>query len=265
VIRLAKQCNEDCQHLLFSASYNPKKFAALTAQIMDEPEEIIIDSARQLNENIRLQKILADDSEHKLALCEHLLKNESFTRAIVFANKKENVNRICSWLQSKAIDTAFIHGDIEQEKRNRQMQRFRNGEVRVIVATDLASRGLDVNELDLIINFDVPRNGEDFLHRIGRTGRMQNSGTAITLVSAGEWNTMIGIENFLQSQGEFRRIEGLVARFRGPEKQKKSGKAYGAKRKKTTVKKTPVKRQKNRVRDRKNIGKRRKPATDEKV
>ncbi|HEB82029.1 MAG TPA: DEAD/DEAH box helicase [Gammaproteobacteria bacterium] len=265
VIRLAKQCNEDCQHLLFSASYNPKKFAELTSQIMDEPEEVIIDSARQLNENIALQKILADNNEHKLALCEYLLKHENYTRTIVFANKKETVNRICGWLQSKDINTAFIHGDIEQEKRNQQMRKFRNGEVRIIVATDLASRGLDVSELDLIINYDVPRNGEDFLHRVGRTGRMENNGTAITLIDANEWNSMVGIENFLRARGEFRRIEGLEGNFRGPEKLKKSGKAYGAKRRKAGKKDSVKKktRRKNRVRDRRNIGKRRKPATDE--
>lgn len=263
VTRLAKQCNEECQHLLFSASYNPKKFAELSAQIMNEAEEIIIDSARQLNENIRLQKILADDNAHKLALCAHLLRHEKYTRAIVFANKKETVNRICGWLQSKGINTAYIHGDIDQEKRNRQMRKFRNGEVNIIIATDLVSRGLDVSELGLIINFDVPRNGEDFVHRIGRTGRMQNSGTAITLVNASEWNQMIGIENYIKNKAEFRRIEGLVANFKGPEKQKKSGKAFGVKRKKKALEKKTKTRQKNRLRDRKNIGRRRKPAADE--
>ena len=130
----------------------------------------------------------------------------------------------------------------------------------MLVATDVASRGLDIPDLDLIINFDVPRNGEDYMHRIGRTGRMYESGQAITLVNANEWNNMISIENYLKIDCEERRIKPLIAKFTGPENRKTSGKSYGSKRKKVQKVKKIRKKNKNRVRDRKNIGKRRKPS-----
>jgi superfamily II DNA/RNA helicase len=260
VISIASQCNEEVQTVLYSASFNQNKFSELIDTILHEPEIILVDSSRESNENVIQQKILADDTTHKLKLCQHLLENEAFSKAIVFANKKETVNQISSALQSKNITNAFIHGDIEQDTRNRLLRNFRKDEVNVLVATDVASRGLDIPDLDLIINFDVPRNGEDYMHRIGRTGRMDQSGQAITLVNANEWNNMISIENFLKIDCEERRIKPLTAKFTGPENRKASGKSYGNKRKKIQKLKKTRKKNKNRVRDRKNIGKRRKPS-----
>ena len=260
VISIASQCNEEVQTVLYSASFNQNKFSELIDTILYEPEIILVDSSRESNENVNQQKILADDNTHKLNLCQYLLENEAFSKAIVFANKKETVNQISSALQSKNIANAFIHGDIEQDTRNRLLRNFRKDEVNVLVATDVASRGLDIPDLDLIINFDVPRNGEDYMHRIGRTGRMYESGQAITLVNANEWNNMISIENYLKIDCEERRIKPLIAKFTGPENRKTSGKSYGSKRKKVQKVKKIRKKNKNRVRDRKNIGKRRKPS-----
>jgi len=260
VISIASQCNEEVQTVLYSASFNQNKFSELIDTILHEPEIILVDSSRESNENVIQKKILADDNTHKLKLCQYLLENEAFSKAIVFANKKETVNQISSALQSKNIANAFIHGDVEQDTRNRLLRNFRNDEVNVLVATDVASRGLDIPDLDLIINFDVPRNGEDYMHRIGRTGRMYQSGQAITLVNANEWNKMISIENFLKIDCEERRIKPLTAKFTGPDNRKSSGKSYGSKRKKVQKVKKTRKKIKDRVRDRKNIGKRRKPS-----
>jgi len=261
VINIASQCNEEAQTVLYSASFNQNKFETLIDSILFEPEVILVDSARENNENIAQLKILADDTPHKIKLCQHLLQNDKFTKAIVFANKKETVNQISSALQSKNITNAFIHSDVEQDVRNRILRSFRKDELNVLVATDVASRGLDIPELDLIINFDVPRNGEDYMHRIGRTGRMFESGQSITLVNANEWNKMISIENFLKIECAERKLPALAAKFTGPENRKSSGKSYGVKQKKSKAVKTKSKsKTKNRVRDRKNIGKRRKPA-----
>jgi superfamily II DNA/RNA helicase len=259
VIEIATHCNEESQTVLYSASFNQNKFESLIEDILFEPEVILVDSSRENNENIAQLKILADDTAHKLKLIQYLLKNDEFSKAIVFANKKETVNQISSALQAKDIANAFIHSDVEQDTRNRLLRSFRKDELNVLVATDVASRGLDIPDLDLIINFDVPRNGEDYMHRIGRTGRMFESGQSITLVNAHEWNKMISIENFLKIECVVRKIPSLSAKFTGPENQKSSGKSYGVKRKKSKKikKKSKVK---NRVRDRKNIGKRRKPS-----
>ena len=264
VISIAGQCNEECQTLLFSASFNENKFKELTDIILVEAEQILIDSARENNQNIKQHKILADNDEHKLDICCHLLdiekKHINYTKAIVFANKKETVNRVSGWLQSKNITSAVLHSDVEQDRRNDMLRKFRNNDINIIVATDVASRGLDISDLDLIVNFNVPRNAEDYMHRIGRTGRMFDTGTSITPVNSQEWNKMIGIENFLQVECTELKIKSLAAKFKGPENIKTSGKAYGAKRKKIKPAKKEKSKIKQRLRDKKNIGKRRKPS-----
>ncbi len=259
VIKIASQCNEESQTVMYSASFNQSKFENLIEDILFEPEVILVDSARENNENIAQLKILADDTAHKLKLCQHLLKNDEYNKAIVFANKKETVNQISSSLQAMDIPNAFIHSDVEQDTRNRLLRNFRKDELNVLVATDVASRGLDIPDLDLIINFDVPRSGEDYMHRIGRTGRMFETGQSITLVNSHEWNKMISIENFLKIECIIRKIPSVPAKFTGPDNQKSSGKSYGVKRKKSKKVKDKTK-VKNRARDRKNIGKRRKPS-----
>ena len=260
VITIASQCNEEAQTVLYSASFNQNKFSELIDNILFEPEIILVDSSRESNENVSQLKILADDTPHKIKLCQYLLTHDAFSKAIIFANKKETVNLVSSALQSKNIKNAFIHSDVEQDTRNRLLRSFRKDELNVLVATDVASRGLDIPELDLIINFDVPRNGEDYMHRIGRTGRMFEQGQSITLVNANEWNKMISIENFLKIECAERKIKSLAGQFTGPENRKASGKAYGVKRKKPKKVKQAKTKVKNRLRDRKNIGKRRKPS-----
>jgi len=264
VISIASQCGEDVQTVLFSASFNQNKFKPLIDSILVDPEMILVDSARENNQNITQQKILADNVEHKLKLCYYLLENNdpdfSYSKAIVFANKKDTVNKISGWLQSKDIASAVIHSDVAQEIRNNLLRKFRIGDISIIIATDVASRGLDITDLDLIINFDVPRNGEDYMHRIGRTGRMYETGRSVTLVDSQEWNKMISIENFLDIECTEHKIKSLAAKFKGPENRKSSGKSYGKKRTKVESSKKDKKKIKTRVRDRKNIGKRRKPS-----
>lgn len=267
VVTIASHCNEETQTVMYSASFNQKKFEYLIEAILFEPEIILIDSARENNKNITQQKILADDTPFKIKLSQYLLTDEEnpYTKAIIFANKKETVNQISAALQAKDIPNAYIHSDVEQDMRNRLLRNFRNNDIKVLVATDVASRGLDIPDLDLIINFDVPRNGEDYMHRIGRTGRMFESGKAITLVNANEWNKMISIENFLKISCEERRLPSLKANFTGPENRKSSGKSYGKKHKGLNNKnsnddaksKTKVK---VRARDKRNVGKRRQPS-----
>jgi ATP-dependent RNA helicase SrmB len=264
VIEVSSQCNDECQTVLYSASFNEKKFKMLTDAILLEPVEILIDSHRSNNINIVQLKITADDNAHKLKLCDYILSNKDddfkFHKAIVFANKRSTVNEISRWLQSKEIRSAVIHSDVTQDIRNQLLRKFRLNEIDIIVATDVASRGLDITDLDLIINFDVPRDGEDYMHRIGRTGRMFDTGTAITLVDSHEWNRMVGIENFLDGGCIERKIKSLVGSYTGPENRKSSGKSYGVKRKKKSVETKTKKKIKVRQRDKKNIGKRRKPS-----
>ncbi|MCK5395760.1 MAG: DEAD/DEAH box helicase, partial [Gammaproteobacteria bacterium] len=132
VIEVASRCNEECQTVLYSASFNQKKFKLLTDAILYEAEEIIVDDPRNNNLNITQLKIAADNSTHKLKLCDYILKNVDddfkFSKAIVFANKRATVNSISGWLQSKEIPSAVIHSDISQDIRNQLLRKFRNNE-----------------------------------------------------------------------------------------------------------------------------------------
>jgi ATP-dependent RNA helicase SrmB len=147
---------------------------------------------------------------------------------------------------------------MDQKDRNRMMELFREGEVKVMLATDLAARGLDIKGINLVINFDVPRNGINYIHRIGRTGRVDELGLTIALVKHTEWNLMSGIERFLKQKFKQRSIKELAGKYKGPKKLKASGKATGGKNK-IEPKKAVVEKVKIRDRDKKNIGKRRAP------
>ncbi len=153
---------------------------------------------------------------------------------------------------------------MDQDSRNQEMNRLRRGGIKVLVATDVASRGLDVTGIDLVINFDMPRDGDDYIHRIGRTGRAGEKGLAISLISAHEWNLMARIERYISGNFERRVIKGLEASYKGPDKVKSSGKAVGKKKDKTTKAKKDKADSKSktkvRARDTKNIGKRRAPS-----
>jgi superfamily II DNA/RNA helicase len=129
-----------------------------------------------------------------------------------------------------------------------------------MLATDLAARGLDIKGINLVINFEVPRNGINYIHRIGRTGRVDELGLAITLVKHDEWNLMSGIERFLKQKFKHRDIKELEGKYKGPKRLKASGKATGGK-KKTEAKKAVAEKVKIRHRDKKNIGKRRVPTS----
>jgi ATP-dependent RNA helicase SrmB len=138
---------------------------------------------------------------------------------------------------------------------------YHRGEVPILIATDLAARGLDVPGVGLVINFDPPRSGDEYLHRTGRTGRAGDQGVAITLVNSQEWNRVEGIARYLRLEFQPRRIKGLESRFQGPTRRKGPAKAaQTAKAKAQAAARKDAARPKDRLRDRKNIGKRRKPS-----
>jgi len=143
------------------------------------------------------------------------------------------------------------------------MNFFREGVITILIATDIAARGLDIEGVDLIINFDLARNATDYVHRIGRTGRAENEGVAISLINSREWNQLAGIERYLNQRLTRRTIKGMEGHYTGPKKLKSSGKAAGTKKKDTAPEKKAVKKEKVRLRDKKNIGKRRKPSAVE--
>lgn len=252
VLSIADSCNPDRQTLLFSATLSPRGLASVIERVMRNPQTLEVNSVRQQQRHIQQQRVLSDDAEHKSKLLAAILDKETFHKALVFANTRSQVQKLYGYLHYKGIKTAVLHGDMGQDERNHVMNLYRRDQIQVLVATDVAARGLDVDGVELVINFDLARNPEDYIHRIGRTGRAGNIGRAISFITPYDWNLMVRIENFIKTPFEPMNVSGLQARFKGPKKVKSSGKIAGTKKKKLDKKDA---KGKNRLRDKKNIGK----------
>jgi ATP-dependent RNA helicase SrmB len=230
--KIASTCNTHRQNLLFSATLKNNELRNIGDELLNNPQIIAIDNRRESPENIKQQIILADDIKHKQNLVTAIVNEERAKHVIVFCNTRTQCRQLGNFLLYKDIKADFLHGDIPQSKRKQVINQFRNGHTHVLVATDVAARGLDIEDIDLVINFESPHSAEDHLHRCGRTGRAGKEGTAITLISSTEWNLMSSIERYLRMRFERRHINGLEANYKGPKKLKKSGKAAGSKKKK---------------------------------
>lgn len=229
VISIAEQCNPDHQTMLFSATLKKQGIKHVMDSVLTDAENIVVDSFRGEHSNITQQKILADNDKHKQRLLTWVLSKETFRQAIIFTNTKVKAESLFHFLEYHSINAAVLHGDITQDERNFVMQRMQQGTVDVLVATDVAARGLDVKKIDLVVNFDIPRSGDDYVHRIGRTGRAESDGLAISMVDTTEWNLTASIERYLQVEMELRKIKSLEGHYKGPKKVKSNGKSAGKK------------------------------------
>ena len=147
---------------------------------------------------------------HKKELLRHLVSDTSLTRAIIFSATKRDADELARELSRCGHPAAALHGDMNQIARNKTIERMRRGAIRLLVATDVAARGLDVNGISHVINFDLPRFAEDYVHRIGRTGRAGANGIAISFVSSSELNYLERIERFIGKRLPEQNIEGLA-------------------------------------------------------
>ena len=232
VLRLAAECRAERQTLLFSATSGGNAMEKMVASTLRDPKSLMLDSVRDLNESVVQQVITADDVKHKERLVQWLLANETYDKAVVFTNTREQADRMGGVLVASNLKVFVLHGEKDQKDRKLAMDRLKAGAVKVLVATDVAARGIHVDGLDLVINFDMPRSGDEYVHRIGRTGRVGGEGTAISLIAAHEWNLMASIQRYLRQNFEYRLIEALKGNFLGPKNLKSNGKAAGSKKKK---------------------------------
>ena len=228
--RIAEACRKERQTLLFSATLKHQGIDRIL-QILHEPVSIEVDSFKAGHSQIRQQIVLADDDNHKLKLIQGLLKEEGANKVFVFCKTRDQCEQVGARLRDMEIKVGFIHGEIAQSERKQALNRFRDNKLQVLVATDVASRGLDVQDVDLVINYTVAHSGDDHVHRVGRTGRAGKEGLAITLVNAFEWNKMSSIERYLKIHFERRQLDHLKAKYTGPKKLKSSGKAASTKKK----------------------------------
>ena len=181
--RLCKECENRKQTLLFSATTGGAALRDIIGKVLKDPEHLMLNSVSQLAEGTRQQIITADHDQHKEQIVQWLLANETYQKAIIFTNTRALADRIYGHLVAKEVKAFVLHGEKDQKDRKLAIDRFKDGGSKVLVATDVAARGLDIDGLDLVINFDMPRSGDEYVHRIGRTGRAGNKGLAITLFS----------------------------------------------------------------------------------
>ncbi|WP_022964464.1 DEAD/DEAH box helicase [Halopseudomonas pelagia] len=245
VMKLANACPPERQTMLFSATKGSAALKRVVEEVQRTPNLLQLSTVRDDTPAITQQVIAADDQAHKEALLKWLLVNESPGKAIVFTNTRVMADRLNGVLRAMDLRVYVLHGEKDQKDRKLAIERLKQGHVGILVATDVAARGLDIDELDLVINFDMPRSGDDYLHRVGRTGRAGAEGIAISLVAPHEWNLMSSIERYLRRQFERRLVKELPGSYKGPKKTKSSGKPVGSKKKKDDKKKEGKKRPKS--------------------
>ena len=187
------------QNLLFSATM-PHKMRELARKLLNEPVEINIAVSKPPEQIV--QKAFVVFENQKAPLIKYLLKLKDYTRVIIFCSKKQNVKLLAAELKRARFKVEEIHSDLQQDQREKVMQDFRNKNLTILVATDILSRGIDIDEIELVINYDVPNDGEDYIHRIGRTARAQSQGTAYTFISPMEQRKFATIETLLEKEVE---------------------------------------------------------------
>jgi ATP-dependent RNA helicase SrmB len=254
--------NPQRQSLLFSATLNHRGLSQITNGLLRDPQIIEINPIREQHPDIAHQMLLSDGPEHKQRQLHWLLGNEPFEKALVFTNTRDGAVAVANYLVGQQQRVAFLHGELDQRERNRVMGLLHSGRVNILIATDLAARGLDVQGIQLVVNFDLPRTGDEYLHRTGRTGRAGERGVALSLVAPKEWNRMESIARYLNLNVEQRAIEGLKASFKGPAKPKGGKPSLAERKAKAAAAKKETPKVKDRLRERKNIGKRRKPSSN---
>lgn len=195
--KIIQTLSPDRQSLLFSATM-PDKIRQLARKILKDPVEVNIAISKPPEKIV--QKAFVVYEPQKLPLMQYLLKQHPYKNALVFCSRKQTVKQLTRDLKRSGFNIAEIHSDLEQAERESVLSAFSSGRIPLLVATDILSRGIDIDTIDLVINFDVPGDGEDYVHRIGRTARAESTGVAITLIGEKEQNKFSQIERLLEKE-----------------------------------------------------------------
>lgn len=226
VEEIAKATPENRQTLMFSATFN-KNVLSLSKRLLKDPAEIVIEPVAEKHDHIQQRLFNVDDLAHKHKLLEHFLVEEKIDQTIVFTATKRQADTLTDFLVDGGYDAAALHGDMNQRQRTRTIEKLRKGVYKILVATDVAARGLDIQSITHVINFDLPSVAEDYVHRIGRTGRAGRSGIAISFASPKDRHLIRDIERFTKRSLNSEVVVGLEPKV----KPKSEGKREFPKRK----------------------------------
>jgi ATP-dependent RNA helicase RhlE len=198
---------ESRQNLLFSATYSDE-IRRLSKKLLDDPEKIEVAGRNTAAELVR-QIVHPVEQSRKRELLVELINSGNWNQVLVFARTRHGAEKLSTYLSKADVDAVAIHGDKSQGQRTRALDRFKKGSVRVLVATDVASRGLDIRQLPRVVNYELPDVAEDYVHRIGRTGRAEEKGDAHSLVCKAERNKLAAVEELLGKKIERSEIDGF--------------------------------------------------------
>ncbi len=241
VDRLSTECRWRKQTLLFSATLEGKGVAGFTADLLNNPAEVDAEPSRRERKKISQWYHRADDMNHKHALLKHILLEQA-ERSIIFLKTRERLAELRSYLESEQIPCSWIQGEMPQDRRNNAISRFRDGQVNVLLATDVAARGIDLPDVSHVINFDMPRSADVYLHRIGRTARAGKKGNAVSLVEAHDQPMIERVARYVKEEIKERFVKDMRPKHKKAVFKKKKKKDDS--KKKSVKKKTNAKKKK---------------------
>lgn len=228
--KIVKKIPDQRQTLLFSATVD-NRLSKVINEFLRNPVRIDLASEKIAPVDIEQKLYLVDNAQHKIQIFQELLQDRNIYKAIIFSATKVNADRLARQLREQKYLASALHGDMKQGARNRIVEQLRRNNIQFLVATDVASRGIDIADVSHVINFDLPKFSEDYVHRIGRTGRAGKTGVAISLALPSEARQVQRIERFTKQPLQLATIEGLepTQRFNKqlskPNKKKKYGKS----------------------------------------
>ncbi len=205
------------QTLLFSATLQGAVLK-IARQILKDPERIALAANNERHKSIKQHVHVADSVSHKHKLLNHHLRDTNVTQALIFTATKRGADKLAKRLVAQDHKGAALHGDMSQNRRKRTVENMRRGKFRLLVATDVAARGLDIKGVSHVFNFDMPMVAEDYIHRIGRTGRAGSKGNAISFVGPGDWAKLTQVERLTGQKIKREVIEGLLPAVSEPKR-----------------------------------------------
>ena len=255
--KILKYLPEEKQNLLFSATF-PNEIKSLADSLLNSPKRIQVKSNNSTADKVE-QVVYPVDKSRKRELLAHCIKEENWFQVLVFSRTKHGANKLAQQLNKEGIDADALHGNKSQAQRTRALKDFKDSKTQVLVATDIAARGIDISLLPHVVNFDLPYVPEDYIHRIGRTARAGQEGKAISLVSADEHKLLFDIEKLLKSPIPRETIIGFeptqnlstdAPKSRGPSRKKQN--SFRTSKKGSTRSKTSWNKRKNKNKASKN-------------
>ncbi|MDA9556523.1 DEAD/DEAH box helicase [Vibrio sp.] len=203
------------QTLMFSATLDDAEVINIASEMLDNPKRVSIGSSHEKHHDITQRFYLCDHLDHKEAILDRLIETSDYQQVMIFTATRDDTERLTTKLNEKNLKATALSGNLNQNQRNTIMSRFERRVYKILVTTDIASRGLDISDVTHVINFDMPKHTEEYVHRVGRTGRAGNKGDAISIVGPKDWVSFKKVEAYLQQDIAFSVFDDLKGKFKG--------------------------------------------------